>query len=121
MPQPYTQYRGAPSSLMRTSMYGHGALCLVECVFGSMFAELPLARQLECELRVRAVQEKGLQQPESLLNYTLSLIRRNYNLEHSVLTALGRIGELQVELALATTPQALPLLRSATSTWLRRY
>lgn len=89
---------------MRTSMYGHGALCLVQCVFGAMFAELPLARQLECELRVRAVQEKGLQQPESTLNYTLSLIRRNYNLEHSVLTALGRIGELQVELALATTP-----------------
>jgi hypothetical protein len=69
-----------------------------------MFPELPLARQLECELKVRAIKEKGLQEPESLLNYTLSLIRRNYNLEHSVLTALARIGELQVELALAANP-----------------
>lgn len=73
-----------------------------------MVPELPLARQLECELKVRSLQENGLKEPQSLLNLAVSLVRQNYNLEHAVLTSLARIGHLQVELALASDPGSLP-------------
>jgi hypothetical protein len=73
-----------------------------------MVPELPLARQLECELKVRSLQENGLKEPQSLLNLAISLVRQNYNLEHAVLTSLARIGHLQVELALAAEPGSLP-------------
>ena len=73
-----------------------------------MIPELPLARQLECELKVRSLQEDGLKEPQALLNLAVSLVRQNYNLEHAVLTSLGRIGHLQVELALASDPGSLP-------------
>ena len=56
-----------------------------------MVPELPLARQLECELKVRSLQENGLKEPQSLLNLAVSLVRQNYNLEHAVLTSLARI------------------------------
>lgn len=69
-----------------------------------MVPELPLARQLECELKVRSLQENGLKEPQSLLNFAVALVRQNYNLEHAVLTSLARIGHLQVELALAGDP-----------------
>ena len=73
-----------------------------------MIPELPLARQLECELKVRSLQEDGLKEPQALLNLAVSLVRQNYNLEHAVLTSLGRIGHLQVELALASDSTSPP-------------
>lgn len=73
-----------------------------------MVPELPLARQLECELKVRSLQENGLKEPQALLDFAVSLVRQNYNLEHAVLTTLGRIGHLQVELALAADPISPP-------------
>ena len=89
-------------------MYGHIDLGSLEHDPVFMVPELPLARQLECELRVRSLQEHGLKDPQSLLNLAVALVRLNYNLEHAVLTSLARIGHLQVELALASDPGALP-------------
>jgi hypothetical protein len=70
-----------------------------------MIPDLPVARELDCELKIRAIRRHGLKEPQRLLDTTLTLIRQVYTLEHSLLTALRRISELQVSLALAQDPK----------------
>lgn len=68
-----------------------------------MVPELPIMQELDCALKIQALRESGLKDPQRLLDLTISLVRQVYTLEHTTLTALARIGELQLEIALAAT------------------
>ena len=68
-----------------------------------MVPELPIMQELDCALKIQALRESGLKDPQRLLDLTISLVRQVYTLEHTALTALARIGELQLEIALAAT------------------
>jgi hypothetical protein len=66
-----------------------------------MIPELPIGTELDCELKIRAIRQHGLENPERLLNLTVDLVRQVYTLEHATLTALARVAELQTSLALS--------------------
>ena len=71
-----------------------------------MIPELPIGVDLDCELKVRALQQNGLDDPQRLLALTIDLVRQVYRLEHTTLVALTRISELQISLALSQRKDA---------------
>lgn len=73
-----------------------------------MIPELPFNVDLDCELKVRALKQHGLDDPQKLLALTVDLVRQVYTLEHALIKALGQICELQTSLDFATRKDGPP-------------